>query len=100
MMIFGIPNRLRTDGIPQYKSIEFKEFCNHFKINHEISSSHHPQSNGHAEAVVKGMKDLVKKCWRNGNVDINQFNSAILSGGLHQSGLVYQSGYLEENSKL
>nr|XP_040566443.1 uncharacterized protein K02A2.6-like [Lepeophtheirus salmonis] len=60
MMLFGILNRLRPDGGTQYKSIEFKELCNSFKIKHKKSSLNYPQSNGHAEAAVKGMKDLVK----------------------------------------
>jgi len=42
-----------TDVSPQFKSKEFEEFCKKFKINHEASFPHHPQSNGHAKNAVK-----------------------------------------------
>ena len=70
---WGIPEQIRTDGGPQFRS-EFKEFCDDYKIEHEVSSPYHPQSNGHAEAMVKQMKNLLKK--QMGNWEL--FKSALL----------------------
>ena len=57
---FGKPERLRTDGGPQFRS-EFKEWCEENGIIHELSSPEHHQSNGHAENAVKHMKYLLGK---------------------------------------
>jgi hypothetical protein len=69
---FGIPEKIRTDGGPQFRS-EFQEFCKSLHIHHELSSPYHPESNGHAESAVKAMKKLLQKCpnW-------NSFRSALL----------------------
>jgi transposase InsO family protein len=56
---YGIPEMIVTDGGPQFKLKEFQELCEKFMINHETSSPHHPQSNGHAENAVKQMKCLI-----------------------------------------
>lgn len=75
----GIPLELRSDSGPQYRSQEFREFCSEFEIEHKVSSAHYPQSNGHAEACVKAMKDMVKKHWKTtGGLDQNAFDKAIL----------------------
>ena len=58
---FGFPERIRTDGGPQFRS-EFGQFCVKWDIVHEISSPHNPQSNGLAEAGVKNAKHLLMKC--------------------------------------
>ena len=57
---FGFPERIRTDGGPQFRS-EFKAFCDEFNIKHEVSSPHYHESNGLAEAAVKQMKHLLDK---------------------------------------
>lgn len=67
---FGICDKLRSDGGPQFKS-KFKDFAKEYNFIHEVSSPHYQQSNGGAEAAVKIAKSLLKK-----NVDIN---SALLS---------------------
>ena len=59
--ILGWPDKIRTDGGPQFRS-EFDEFCKSFYILHELSSPYHPESNGLAEAAVKNAKNLLKKC--------------------------------------
>ena len=58
---FGKPQRLRTDGGPQFRS-EFVKWCEDNGIVHELSSPEHHQSNGHAENAVKNMKYLLGKC--------------------------------------
>ena len=56
----GFPVRLRHDDGPQYRS-EFVAWCDKYHIKHELSSAYHPASNGHAEASVKQMKNLLEK---------------------------------------
>jgi len=68
----GFPDRIRTDGGPQFRS-DFDSFCTSHDIVHELSSAHHHESNGHAEAAVKNMKYLLQKekTW-------DSFNRALL----------------------
>ena len=59
-LTFGKPQRLRTDGGPQFRS-EFVKWCETNGIIHELSSPEHHQSNGHAENAVKSVKYLLGK---------------------------------------
>jgi transposase InsO family protein len=59
--IMGVPIRLTSDNGPQFKSLEFANFCKKWMIKHDPSSPYHPISNGHAEAAVKTAKSLIKK---------------------------------------
>ena len=45
----GKPERLRSDGGPQFRD-DFKKYLNSEDIRHELSSAYHHESNGHAEA--------------------------------------------------
>ena len=56
----GKPVNLRSDGGPQFRQ-EFDRWCEQEKINHELSSAYHHQSNGHAEVAVREMKSLLAK---------------------------------------
>ncbi len=58
---YGFPKTIRSDGGPQFRS-EFDDFCREKSIIHEKSSPYHLESNGHAEAGVKAVKHLLKKC--------------------------------------
>ena len=58
---YGLPRRIRTDGGPQFRG-PFANFCSARGIIHEKTSPYHPASNGHAEAAVKSMKGLLRKC--------------------------------------
>jgi len=83
MMVFadyGIPETIVTDGGPQFKSKEFEELCGKFMINHEMSSPHHPQSNGHAENAVKQMKRLIHCTFdpQLGTVNLEKCTKALL----------------------
>jgi transposase InsO family protein len=75
---YGYPIVLRTDGGKQFASQEFLMFCQANGIKSIMSSAHYPQSNGHAEAGVKAMKDLVRKCWTNGHLNEDLFDNALL----------------------
>ena len=58
----GVPRSLRTDGGLQFASREFATFCQQWGVKHVMSTPHYPQSNGLAEAAVKTVKNLLKKC--------------------------------------
>ena len=57
---FGIPERIRTDGGPQFRR-EFASWCEELGMVHELTSPYRPESNGHAEQAVGAMKKLLKK---------------------------------------
>ena len=57
----GKPCQIRHDGGPNVDSKEFEDWCKSQGIEHIPSSAYYPQSNGHAEATVKGMKYLLLK---------------------------------------
>ena len=57
----GKPCHIRHDGGPNIDSKEFDDWCISQGIEHTTSSAYYPQSNGHAEATVKGMKYLLLK---------------------------------------
>ena len=70
---FGRPLSARVDGGPQFRG-HFEKFCEERKIRVETSSPYNPQSNGHAEAAVKTVKHLLKKC----GGDWQRFREALL----------------------
>ena len=49
---YGKPQRLRTDGGPQFRTEFSSQWCKNNGIVHELSSPEHHQSNGHAENAV------------------------------------------------
>ena len=56
---FGIPERIRTDGGPQFRQ-DFASWCQELGMVHELTSPYHPEANGHAEQAVGAMKKLLK----------------------------------------
>jgi transposase InsO family protein len=57
---YGIPERIYSDGGPQFKEKTFyEEFCKRNDVDNIRSSPNHPQSNGIAENGVKQMKKLI-----------------------------------------
>lgn len=74
----GIPRVIRTDGGLQFMSKEFQDFLKRFGVKHRPSTPYNPQSNGHAEASVKIIKNLVKKTTVNGNLDDDNFTKGLL----------------------
>ena len=71
---FGYPDRIRTDNGPQFRGL-FKQYCQEKGIKHETSSPYFPRSNGAAEAAVKNVKSLLKKCHETGE----SFEQALLA---------------------
>lgn len=65
--VHGIPEKLETDGGPQYSSKTFDDFVTRWQIDHIKSSPHYPRSNGFAERNVQTAKNLLKKCWYDGS---------------------------------
>lgn len=60
---FGIPKVIISDGGPQFRSFEFKQFCREWDIVHIMSSPYYPKSNGQAERTVQTIKRLFLKCF-------------------------------------
>ena len=67
----GIPTELVSDNGSQYKSYLFRKFAKEWDFQHNTSSPRYPQSNGLAEASVKTVKNMMKKCIES-NKDIVQ----------------------------
>jgi hypothetical protein len=59
--LLGWPSIIRSDGGPCFRS-DFRTFCDRNRIKHELASAYNPESNGLAEAAVKNVKSLLKKC--------------------------------------
>ena len=65
-MEWGPPHTIKTDNGTQYVSKEFLDFLGSHRIRLIISSPHHPQSNGLAEAYIKHAKNLIIKAFEAG----------------------------------
>ena len=66
---YGVPDILISDNGPQFSSAEFAAFAKKWCFEHQMSSPHHPQSNGKAENGVKTVKRLFKKCCESGQLE-------------------------------
>ena len=64
----GVPTHLRSDGGPQFDSHLFRSFMERWRVVHEMSTPHYPQSNGHAESHVKKLKHLITKTSPSGDL--------------------------------
>ena len=73
----GIPTILKTDGGPQFASQALSDFCRQWGIHHVLSSPHHHEANGAAEAAVKAMKAPVAKT-TTGRIDVDEFRFGLL----------------------
>ena len=58
----GIPQSFMSDNGPQFRSVEFADFCRKHNINHVTSSPLHQQGNGQTERMVGVVKTTMKKC--------------------------------------
>ena len=63
---YGWPETLISDNGPCYTANAFTSVMNAYHVNHITSSSHYPQSNGHAEKYVQIMKNLFYKAKEEG----------------------------------
>jgi transposase InsO family protein len=64
--VHGIPDVLRTDNGPQFRSGEFAKFAEEWKFTHVTSSPEHHQSNGMAERAVQTIEHIILKCNEDG----------------------------------
>ena len=80
---YGKPERIRTDGGPQFRS-EFDTWCKRMGIIHELSSAYHHESNGHAEVAVRDMKRLLEKTssWREFREALREYRNSQRYDGL------------------
>ena len=63
--LLGWLSSIRSDGGPQFWG-DFTSFCAKHGIWHELSAPYNPKSNGLAEAGVKSVKNILKKCVSSG----------------------------------
>ena len=68
-MAFGVPVELSSDGGPEYSSHEFKTFLERWGVQHSVSSTYFPASNGLAEVAIKqGKRALQNNVNENGEL--------------------------------
>ena len=53
---YGVPEKLSSDGAPEFTANETKKFFKNWGVNHRISSAYFAMSNGRAEVAVKAKK--------------------------------------------
>jgi transposase InsO family protein len=58
---FGIVNTIVSDNGTQFKSAQFRQFCESLGIEHITTAPFHPQSNGQAERFVGTFKAALRK---------------------------------------
>ena len=64
--LFGWPSSIRSNGGPQFRG-EFSRFCATHSISHQVSAPYNPKCNGLAEAGVKSVKNILRKCATSGS---------------------------------
>ncbi|XP_062557309.1 uncharacterized protein K02A2.6-like [Armigeres subalbatus] len=57
---FGIPRSITADNGPQFKSIEFKNFCLSYGIHLNLSTPYWPEQNGAVERQMRNIGKRVK----------------------------------------
>jgi len=57
----GYPLTIVSDNGPQYNSREFNDYLQARGINHVLTATYHPQSNGAAERTVRSFKNALEK---------------------------------------
>ena len=65
----AVPDLLYSDGGPQFRSHELANFLLDWEVTHVTSSPGYPASNGKAEAAVKAMKQIIRRCTRQSTTD-------------------------------
>ncbi|XP_037073734.1 uncharacterized protein LOC119094929 [Pollicipes pollicipes] len=73
----GVPAYIRTDVGPQFSARLTREFFRRWGVDHQQSTPHYPQSNGHAEAAVKAVKRLVQKTTAGGDLNTDDFTAGL-----------------------
>ena len=76
---YGIPEELASDGGPEFVAHTTQKFLQDWGVHHRLSSVAYPHSNCRAEIAVKTIKRLIMgNTGSNGNLDIDNFQQAIL----------------------
>ena len=75
--LLGVPNKMRTDGGPQFASSSFAKFLKRWGVEWAPSTPHFPSSNGLAECYVKQLKSLLAKL-EHPDIKSEEFQEAIL----------------------
>jgi hypothetical protein len=85
----GVPMRLRSDNGPQFDAGIFQAALQRWEVAWGNSTPHYPQSNGHAEAAVKAVKELVLKLAPSGDLSSEEFLAGLLEfrNTPHETGL-------------
>ena len=72
----GTPNTFRSDNGPQFSAHKTQKFLEDWGVTWKPSSPENPQSNGHAESMIKNVKNLILKC--EGDFDSDEFQKGLL----------------------
>lgn len=86
----GVPMRFRSDNGPQFDAGDFRAAMERFVVAVSNSTPNYSQSNGHAKAVVKAVKELVEKISPSGDLDTEEFRQRLLEfrKKTHENGLL------------
>ena len=57
--IMGKPVQLISDNGPQFRSLEFQNFCREWNVEHRLCTPYHPQSNGEVERLFRTVKKVI-----------------------------------------
>jgi transposase InsO family protein len=74
----GVPMRFRSDNGPQFDAGVFRSAMDRWGVAVSNSTPNYSQSNGHAEAAVKAVKELVEKISPSGDLDTEEFKQGLL----------------------
>ena len=74
----GVPSVLIMDGVPQFFSGHFAQFCQLWNVDDRKSTPQYLKSNGHAESAIKVVKYLILKTTKNGALDRYAFQRGLL----------------------
>ena len=74
----AVPDVLYSDGGPQFRSHELASFLLDWGVRHASSSPGYPSSNGEADAAVKAMKKLLRRCTKQSPIDENLLARSLL----------------------
>ena len=78
--MYGIPERLSTDGGPTYMAYETQKFLADYGVRHRVSSVAYPHSNQREELAVKSMKKLIRENTNSeGSLNNDQFLRAVMT---------------------
>jgi len=58
---FGTPWVLINDGGTHFCNVQLKKVLDHYGVNHRITTTYHPQSNGQAEVSNREIKRILEK---------------------------------------